>query len=642
MDLRWIGSMHDERWVKRGRRGAPFLVAALLGVGALATGCSKTRKPSEDRDMASFHAWAPRPPMGWNSWDSFATTVTEAQVKAHADYMAAHLARHGWQYIVVDIQWYEPDATGFEYREGAELVLDAHGRLLPAPGRFPCCAEGFRPLADYVHDKGLKFGLHLMRGIPRKAVEKNLPISGRSERAKDIADVTDTCAWNPDMFGVDMSKPGAQAYYDSVFEQFAAWGVDYVKVDDISRPYHDNIAEIEAIRSAIDRSGRPMVLSLSPGATALTAAEHVKRHANLWRISDDFWDNWDLLREQFDRLQNWNPHRGPGHWPDADMLPFGVLDLGRRSSRFTPDEHVTVMTLWAIARSPLMHGGDMTKMDEFTLSLLSNDEVLAVNQASLDNRPLFDHDGLIAWVARPETGHDRYLALFNARDRQPLDPAKARFVADLDERAIDQRFSFRLEVTPGSRLALVADDGEGGNGGQHAMVWAEPRLSGPAGERRLGDLPIVKATSRWGNVMRDTAPGGRALRLAGTNVEHGFGAHIKSVIEFRVPEGYDELTGACGFEDAPRPGSTPRARCLIFVEPGAPSAPSEGLPITVALEELGIGGPLQVRDLWRREDLGPVDSTLEATVPWHGARLFRLSASSASARGGGSREPARR
>jgi hypothetical protein len=569
--------------------------------------------------------------MGWNSWDSFATTVTQAQVEAQADYMAAHLARHGWQYVVVDIQWYEPNATGFEYREGAELALDQNGRLLPAPGRFPCCAEGFRPLADYVHGKGLKFGLHLMRGIPRKAVEKDLPIAGRSERARDIADVTDTCAWNPDMFGVDMSKPGAQAYYDSVFAQLAAWGVDYVKVDDISRPYHDNIAEIEAIRAAIDRSGRPMVLSLSPGATALEAAEHVKRHANLWRISDDFWDNWDLLREQFDRLSAWNPHRGPGHWPDADMLPFGVLDLGRRTSRFTPDEHFTVMTLWAIARSPLMHGGDMTKMDDFTLSLLSNDEVLAVNQASTDNRPLFDRDGLIAWIARPEAGNDRYLALFNARDRQPLDPARARFAARLDERANDQRRGFDVEVTPGSRLVLVADDGAEGNGGQHAIVWADPLLSGRAGELRLGALPWMKATTRWGNVMRDTGPGGRALRLAGADVKHGFGVHTKSVIEFIVPEGYARLTGACGFEGAPRSGAERRARCLVFVEPATPSAPSEGLLIAVALEEIGIGAPARVRDLWRREDLGSVQSTVEATVPWHGARLFRLSASAPGA-----------
>ncbi len=564
--------------------------------------------------------------MGWNSWDCFATTVTEQQVKAQADYMAAHLARHGWQYVVVDIQWYEPNATGFHYRDGAELVLDPYGRLLPAPGRFASCKHGFEPLAGYVHGLGLKFGLHLLRGIPRKAVDRNLPILGRSERAQDIARVDSTCAWNPDMYGVDMSKPGAQAYYDSVFAQFAEWGVDYVKVDDISRPYHDNVAEIEAIRAAIDRSGRPMVLSLSPGATALTGAEHVKRHANLWRISDDFWDNWDLVREQFERLRAWNPHRGPGHWPDADMLPFGVLDLGKRSSRLTRDEHYTVMTLWAIARSPLMHGGDMTKMDDFTLSLLTNAEVLAVNQTSTDNQPLFDRDGLIAWTARPEGSSDRYLALFNARDRQPLDPARARFTAELRGGSTAPRVAIDVPVTPGARLVLVADDGHGGNGDHHAVVWAELELIGAAGKLRLGDLEWLSATSRWGSVMSDAGPAGRSLLLAGEGVERGFLVHIKSVIEFLVPEGYTRLVGAVGFE-GPRPPAkdTDVARCMVFIEPREPSAPSEGVAIAVTCAELGHAAPIQVKDLWSGVDLGSFATAFEATVPWHGARLLRVS-----------------
>jgi hypothetical protein len=359
--------------------------------------------------------------MGWNSWDSFATTITEGQAKAEADYMAAHLKVHGWQYLVVDIQWYEPAATGFDYRKGAALVIDKWGRLQPAENRFPSAAggNGFKGLAGYVHGLGLKFGIHLMRGIPRQAVEENLPVMGTPYHARDIADMNSVCPWNTDMYGVDMSKPGAQAYYDSVFSLIAGWGVDYVKVDDISRPYHEHEREIEAVRSAIDRSGRLIVLSLSPGETALDAADHVAMHANLWRISDDFWDNWKSLEEQFARLEKWNPHRILGAWPDADMLPLGVLDLGRRSTHFSHDEQRTVMTLWSIARSPLMFGGDMTKMDAFTLSLLTNDDVLAVDQRSSNNRPLFDHGGLIAWTADvPVSGglKSRYLAVFNATE----------------------------------------------------------------------------------------------------------------------------------------------------------------------------------------------------------------------------------
>jgi alpha-galactosidase len=577
-----------------------------------------------------FHAWASRPPLGWNSWDCFATTVREEQVKEQADYMAARLAPHGWRYIVVDIQWYEPGATGFLYRAGAELVLDDWGRLLPAEERFPSSrgGAGFKPLADYVHGLGLAFGLHLMRGIPRLAVARNLPIFGSSVRAADIASPRDTCAWNPDMFGVDMAQPGAQAYYDSVFALLAAWGVDYVKVDDISRPYHAREAEIEAIRRAIDRSGRPMVLSLSPGATALSAAEHVQRHANLWRVSDDFWDNWDLVYEQFQRLADWSKHIGPGHWPDADMLPFGVLDLGRRSSRLTRDEHFTVMTLWCIARSPLLYGGDLTRMDEFTLSLLCNPEVMAVNQASENNQLLFNREGLIAWSARPEGAADRYVALFNARDRQPVDPRAACFMAQLCGGAPAQRYPIDVAVVPGARLLLVADDGSGGNGHHHAIVWADAVLSGPAGELSLGELPWVKATTRWGSVSRDQAPGGRALQLAGRDVARGFGVHTKSVIEFEIPEGYTRLTAVCGFAGPAAPaGAEEQSRCLVFVLPRELEAPSAGLAVSVTAQELGLNGPLRVRDLWSREDLGSFEMGFEAIVPWHGARLFRVASS---------------
>jgi alpha-galactosidase len=452
---------------------------ALVASAALASG--RVSAPTEPASApAPFLAWAPTPPMGWNSWDAFGTAITEAQAKQEADFMAANLLPHGWRILTVDIQWYEPQASGHDYRPDAELAMDEWGRLLPAPNRFPSAGggAGFSPLARYVHGLGLQFGIHMMRGIPRLAVARNLPVKGTSVHAADIANPASVCAWNPDMFGVDMEKPGAQAYYDSVFELVASWGVDFVKVDDISRPYHEHEREIEAIRRAIDRTGRKVVLSLSPGETALTAADHVKRHANMWRISDDFWDDWPALREQFGRLARWNPHRGEGHWPDADMLPLGVLDLGRRRTRFTPDEQRTLMTLWSIARSPLVHGGDLTKTDEATLALLTNDEVIAVDQRSEGNRPLFEREGFVAWTASVPGSADRYLALFNARDRVPVDP-----------------------------------------GGQ---------------------------------------------------------------------------------------------------------APA-GAPFRVSLAELGLRGPCRVRDLWQRQDLPPVEREIAATVPWHGAILYRLS-----------------
>ena len=229
--------------------------------------------------------------------------------------MAEKLKPSGWTYFTVDIQWYEPASRGHSYKEGAPLAMDEFSRLIPATNKFPSAANGagFRPLADYVHPKGLKFGIHVVRGIPRQAVKQNTPILGTTARAANIALTNSTCAWNPDMFGVAMSRPGAQAYYDSLFALYASWGVDFVKVDNIARPYDEvQKAEIEAIRKAIDKTGRPIVLSLSPGDTPLARGDHVMRHANMWRISDNFWDRWQPLYGMFERLNQ--SDQIPGGW----------------------------------------------------------------------------------------------------------------------------------------------------------------------------------------------------------------------------------------------------------------------------------------------------------------------------------------
>ena len=146
-----------------------FATVIITAVILCGIGAAQTHVGVKQEKAPAFWAWAEKPPMGWNSWDCFATTVTEAQTKAQADYMATHLARYGWQYVTVDIQWYEPEAQSFDYRKDAKLVMDEWGRLLPAPNRFPSAAgtPGFKPLGAYIHGKGLKFGVHLLRGIPR-------------------------------------------------------------------------------------------------------------------------------------------------------------------------------------------------------------------------------------------------------------------------------------------------------------------------------------------------------------------------------------------------------------------------------------------------------------------------------------------
>lgn len=365
------------------------------------------------RAAGDFHALAPRPPMGWNSWDSFGPTIREDEARANARIMAQRLLPHGYDVFTIDIQWYEPSANSYDYRKGAALAMDEWGRLVPAPNRFPSAANGtgFKPLADYIHGLGLKFGIHMMRGVPRQAADRSLPILGTAYRAGDIADRLNVCPWNTDMYGVDMTKLGAQEYYDSVFRLYASWGVDFVKADDMSRPYVRNAAEIHAVRRAIDACGRPMILSLSPGETPLAAAGDVARNANMWRISDDFWDTWPAVLEQFERLKRWAPLGRPGAWPDADMLPFGVLEMGKRATRFTRDEQGTVMTLWCIARSPLIMGGDLRKLDDATASLLTNDEILAVNREGEAPHELFRDTAKAAWAVTLRG--ERCVALFN-------------------------------------------------------------------------------------------------------------------------------------------------------------------------------------------------------------------------------------
>jgi alpha-galactosidase len=365
---------------------------------------------------------AQTPPMGWNSWDCYGPTVTEDEVKANADYMAQNLKEFGWEYIVVDIRWYVENDKAHGYnQDNPVIILDRYGRLQPAVNRFPSAAneQGFKALAEYVHHKGLKFGIHIMRGIPKLAVEQNTLIKGSTARAKDIYNTDVLCKWLRDMYTVDATKTGAQEYYNSLFDLYASWGVDYIKIDDLSRPYHGD--EIELISKAINQCGRPIVLSTSPGETPIENAEHVIQHANLWRIIDDFWDNWEPLKEHFDLFEKWLPYMGVGHWPDGDMLPLGHIGLraergDNRMSKFTKDEQYTLMTLFSICKSPLMFGGDLPGNDEFTLSLLNNPEILEVNQHSIENKLLFRYDGFVAWTAIDPKNGDTYLALFNSND----------------------------------------------------------------------------------------------------------------------------------------------------------------------------------------------------------------------------------
>jgi hypothetical protein len=371
-----------------------------------------------------YWQWAPTPPLGWNSYDAWGTSINEDQVLANAQYMKDHLLSHGWKYVVIDARWYDTtsptDDRDFNKKvAGAKLFADANGRLLPALNRFPSAAGGvgFKPLADKIHAMGLKFGFHLMRGIPRQSVAAALPIEGSTFTAADAGDTHSHCPWCPDMWGVRNNAAG-QAWYDAMFKLYASWGLDFVKVDDLSVPYHGD--EIRMIRNALDKCGRQIVFSTSPGATDVIHAPEISTLANQWRISGDFWDRWKDLNKAFDLEATWQGVAGPGHYPDCDMIPFGHIGIlctiaGKdRQTRFTHDEQRTLMSLWSLCASPLILGNNLPDTDDWTSSLITNDEVLAVDQdpLALGAKRVSQNSGVEVWV-KPLRNGSKAIGLFN-------------------------------------------------------------------------------------------------------------------------------------------------------------------------------------------------------------------------------------
>ncbi|MCR5214916.1 MAG: glycoside hydrolase family 27 protein [Eubacterium sp.] len=392
--------------------------------------------------------WLKNPPMGWNSYDYYDTTVTEEDVKANADYMAKHLRPFGWEYIVVDIAWYSKEAghdrDKYQYKPFSKMEIDQFSRLLPDVDRFPSSKDGkgFGPLADYVHSLGLKFGIHIMRGIPRCAAYQRSAIKNTDAKANDIANPYSICAWNPYMYGVNPDVEGAQEYYDSLMELYAEWGVDFIKCDDICRmDAESSKKEIEMLHKAIEKCGRNIVLSLSPGPAIVEEHDFYKANANMWRITDDFWDKWELLLDMFDRCRKWQDYVTEGGYPDCDMLPIGMLGKGfghEWKSNFSVNEQRTMLTLWSIFHSPLMIGCELTKLDPETLELLTNEDVCDMIRSVRGSREVYRDDQFIIWQGRtedsnaenmpeennPEEHETNYLALFNISDEDQDIPTK--------------------------------------------------------------------------------------------------------------------------------------------------------------------------------------------------------------------------
>ena len=509
-------------------------------------------------DAETIGAWAQTPPMGWNSWDCYGPTVVESEVKQNADYMAAHLLPYGWEYVVVDIRWFvENDKAGGYNQTNPIYDMDEYGRYIPAPNRFPSSANGagFKPLADYVHAKGLKFGIHIMRGLPKKAVQQKCPVLGTDGITCDQIYSTDSaCTWLADNYKVDYRKPGAQEYYNSIFDLYASWGVDFIKVDDIARPYHR--AEIEMIHKAIMQTGRPMVLSLSPGETPLGQVSHLRQNANMWRTVDDFWDNWSHLNYSFGICAKWAPYIQDGHYPDADMLPLGRISIrgergAERWSNFTRDEQYTLMNLWTIFRSPLMFGGELTRNDDFTNSLLTNEEVLYMHKNSANNRQVVADGSIIVWGADDRHSDDKFAALFNTGGEETVN-AKASLYRSGIISYLTTGYStdVDVEIPEGSKqLLLVVTDGGDGYDCDHAD-WINPTLHFADGTtKRLTTLTPIRKTAGWGSVQFNKNLNGGTLSVNGKKYTYGIATHAESLLLYELPDGVVRFTALAGLDN---------------------------------------------------------------------------------------------
>lgn len=367
------------------------------------------------------------PPCGWNSFDCYGLFINETQALANLEVFVEKLKPSGFEYFCLDGGWYSDyaflsDPAAPINKRKAVNHIDEWGRFVPSPSRFP---RGMGFLADACHDRGVKFGLHIQRGIGRVAVERNTPVMGTNVRASDIADLSSTCPWLPFMAGVDMARPGAQAYYDSWIGLLAEWGVDFIKADDIVA-YPD---EIEAVAAAIDKVERPILLSLSPGKDPFRPDWPVfERCANMLRITTDIWDRNGDLTLAFSNWEKWEDYGGPSCWLDLDMIPFGALQVyaqqasenaelsgfgTARQSLLSPAQKRTFIAQRALASSALFFGGELTMTPDEDFALVTHPGLLECNRSGRPAKRIYSRRHVD--VRRKEAanrGHG-YLGIFN-------------------------------------------------------------------------------------------------------------------------------------------------------------------------------------------------------------------------------------
>ena len=546
-------------------------------------------------EMATFRTWAMTPPMGWNSWDCYYSSVTEKEVLQNAQYLVDNdLVRHGWEYVVVDIRWYceHPSLGGGNYNQRGDqgYVIDEYGRYLPSPTRFPSCMvngknEGFKALADKIHKMGLKFGIHIMRGVPKSVVGSSYKLKGSEQTAwsQVYNGTTSPCTWLKDNLLVRNNEAG-QLYYNSIMDLYAEWGVDFLKIDDLSRPFYTD--EIHMIRKAIDQTGRPIVLSLSPGKTQYQYAEECLQNANMWRMMDDLWDNWSAVDAVFNEANEWSQYARPGNYADCDMLPLGqiAMTIGNqgftnadkgRWTLLTQNEQMTMMTLWGICHSPLFFGGEMTKNDAFTLSLLNNEEYHRMHKYGINAHQVNNDEdnGRVVWTSEDPVTGNRWLALFQRDNNRWIAGNKALYKSETVAYTTDgHAVNVDIEWPQGAKtLVLVVDDG-GDNFNYDHGDWINPTLVLRDGTEveLTGTYKTRQYTKSYFNRVyenKNVDHGGK-MKVMGTTYDRGFSTDANAAIFFTIPDDMDvvrfKAMAAADDSGIGQTGATTSVRFMVF------------------------------------------------------------------------------
>ncbi len=590
---------------------------------------------AQTADMATFRTWAETPPMGWNSWDCYYSSVTEKEVMQNAQYLVDHdLVKHGWEYVVVDIRWYcnHPSLGGGNYnQQGTQgYVIDEYGRYLPSPTRFPSAMnngtnEGFKALADKLHAMGLKFGIHIMRGVPKAVVgsgKYKLKGSEATAWSKVYNGTASPCTWLKDNLLVQNNEYG-QLYYNSIMDLYASWGVDFIKIDDLSRPFYTD--EIHMIRKAIDQTGRPIVLSLSPGKTQYQYAQECLDNANMWRMMDDLWDNWSSVDAVFNEAHEWSKYARPGNYADCDILPLGqiamtIADNGYTSAdagrwtRLTQNEQLTMMSLWGICHSPLFFGGEMTKNDDFTNSLLTNEEYHQMHKYGKEAHQVENDEdnGQVAWTSTdPDTGN-KYLALFQRDNTRWVVGNKALYKSDVIAYTTDGHAAdVDIEWPEGSKtLVLVVDDG-GDNYNYDHGDWINPtlvlrdgtevELTGKYKTREYFDSYFKKVTEN-----KNVSNGGK-MKVLGVSYDRGFSTDANAALFFTIPDDMDvvRFKGKVAADDSGinQTNATTSIRFMVFDQNPLAGEQTDYVTHTGLISRTGTKSMMQEFDITDAEQL---------------------------------------